>query len=802
VLLDANQEKARAVTKKKNPGAAGTAHGAHDDEHRECGPDSSKNQSQKLDPDRGQIETYVRTLFRHATPGSWVSVRAFPDDDDTKPFCIKPVELNGSFEPLIDQIYDVALQAANATRKVVVCPPGCTFINAEHARQQDIRDGLDLTVELDHAPQASLETLEKIIGPATMVVESGGITAEGEPKLHGRWVLAVPARTKAELDHLKEARIIACAIVGGDPTHAPISHPIRCPGTWHRKNEPRLCRIRDHRPDVEIDLPDALEKLKTVATPKQKASASGQGTSDYGELIEAVLKSENYHDSINRLASKVISNGLHTDKAIRLLQGLMKNAKGPRDARWQVRYNDIARAVLSADEKFGHNADKINLEDFVAYLPEHNYVYMRTRAYWPGSSVDARLPRVKIGVREDGTPITISPSDWLDLYRRVEVQTWMPGQPVLIKGHEFTEDDGLVPMADSTVYNQYRPPTIKLGDPKGATRWLDLIEELYPNNKDHIVSCCAHARQRPQIKINHALVLGGDQGIGKDTIFAGLERAVGFSNFRPITPSQVIDSQFNGELKCVVLYISEVHDLGIGDRIKFYNMMKDKLATPPTTIRINEKYRQPFYIPNLLFAVMTTNFQTGGIYLPPNDRRHYVGWSSVKKGDHTKEWWDDYYKWFNSAGDECIAGFLQAYDLSDFNPKAEPLKTEAWHAMVNASRSSEEMELTDVLETFKGGAATLIMIRNEALSLGYQGLADWLDDPRNHKATAARLEDAGYTVIRNPDDERGRWRVLQADGGTRPRVIYGPSTLSTDHRVELARKLKDVEEPKKALRYW
>jgi hypothetical protein len=53
-----------------------------------------------------------------------------------------------------------------------------------------------------------------------------------------------------------------------------------------------------------------------------------------------------------------------------------------------------------------------------------------------------------------------------------------------------------------------------------------------------------------------------------------------------------------------------------------------------TTLRINEKNRQPYFIPNLLFAVMTTNFKTGGIYLPKDDRRHYVCWSKVEKGNH------------------------------------------------------------------------------------------------------------------------------------------------------------------------
>jgi len=259
--------------------------------------------------------------------------------------------------------------------------------------------------------------------------------------------------------------------------------------------------------------------------------------------------------------------------------------------------NLIARWLGVVADAPASVAGVIGLDDFVSYLPEHSYIYMRTGAHWPGSSVDARLPRVRVGVTNNGTPIMISPSDWLDRNRRAEVQTWMPGKPTLIKGHEFTENDGLKPHADSTTFNLYHPPTIELGDPSGAGRWLDLIEELYPSDKDHIVRCFAHARQRPHIKINHVLFLGGDQGIGKDSIVVGLERAVGFSNFNPITPSQIIESQFNGEFKTVVLYISEVHDLGIRDRIKFYNVMKDKLAVPPTNIRINEKFRQPLLHP-------------------------------------------------------------------------------------------------------------------------------------------------------------------------------------------------------------
>lgn len=44
--------------------------------------------------------------------------------------------------------------------------------------------------------------------------------------------------------------------------------------------------------------------------------------------------------------------------------------------------------------------DTISLDDFVSYLPESNYVYLRTRAYWPRRSVNARLPWIKVGEKK------------------------------------------------------------------------------------------------------------------------------------------------------------------------------------------------------------------------------------------------------------------------------------------------------------------------------------------------------------------------------------------------------------------
>jgi hypothetical protein len=39
-----------------------------------------------------------------------------------------------------------------------------------------------------------------------------------------------------------------------------------------------------------------------------------------------------------------------------------------------------------------------------------------------------------------------------------------------------------------------------------------------------------------QEKINHALILGGNQGVGKDTLLEPVKRAVGAWNFLEVSP--------------------------------------------------------------------------------------------------------------------------------------------------------------------------------------------------------------------------------------------------------------------------
>ena len=155
--------------------------------------------------------------------------------------------MNGDLRFLVEVAEDDARRAAQAPKIVVFCPPIAVFDKKDHAREEDLAAGPALSVDCDQYPQAARERLEQILGRATIVVRSGGMwtdpqTGEMQDKLHLHWRLARPA-SGDELAKLKQARKLAARIVGGDPSNDPTVHPIRWPGSWHRKGKPRLCEI-------------------------------------------------------------------------------------------------------------------------------------------------------------------------------------------------------------------------------------------------------------------------------------------------------------------------------------------------------------------------------------------------------------------------------------------------------------------------------------------------------------------------------------------------------------------------------
>ncbi len=425
----------------------------------------------------------------------------------------------------------------------------------------------------------------------------------------------------------------------------------------------------------------------------------------------------------------------------------------------------------------------VTVQDFYAYMPAHEYIFVPTRELWPAASVKARcealrgsgggvmtkpVPRKGKGGKVTFEEVPLPVTEWLDEHCPVDMMTWAPGEPMLI-ADRLVAGGGWIERPGCNAFNLYRPPQLKAGDASAATPWLEHLRRVFPDDAAHITSWLAHRVQRPGEKVNHALVLMGAQGIGKDSILEPVKYAVGPWNFNEVTPTAML-GRFNGFVKSVILRVNEARDLGELDRYSFYDHMKMYTAAPPDVIRCDEKNLREHAVLNVCGVLITSNHKDG-IYLPADDRRHYVAWSTLTKEDFTPEYWRKLWGWYAAGGTAHVAAYLAGANLSGFDSKAPPPKTRAFGDVVDSNRAPEDAELADVLDALGTPAAvTLGMLIDYATSDDFR---DWLKERRNRRQIPHRMEVAGYVPVRNAGATDGHWKI---DG--RRQSVYARKELS------------------------
>lgn len=424
--------------------------------------------------------------------------------------------------------------------------------------------------------------------------------------------------------------------------------------------------------------------------------------------------------------------------------------------------------------------------DFLYYLPDDRYYHRKTKLWCTGLALNKVVERVVAQGHAKGQ----DPDEWVAEHQPVNEVGWFPGKPAIIEGLRHT-DQGWVEQEGWRVLNQYEPSTIVPGRPEDADRFVEHLRMVYPTDWEHILSWLAFKVQRPDVKVNHALLLGGGQGIGKDTIIDSVIPAIGVDNVHDVGPSD-FNRSFNPFAKGVLLRVSELRDLGDRNRNNFYEHMKTYVAAPPHTIFVSEKYRSEYPIPNVVGVIYTTNNRTGGLWIPEDDRRHYIAWSELKQEDIPPGYFKDYYAWlYGGGGQEAVAGLLLAHDLSGFDPGEKPRQTAHMRNMVDASQSSEFDEFWTVLEQLEWPAAVTIqdlvvqanrgLTRVEEMTSGESDFAYWLKDRRNKRQLPYRMEEAGYVKVLNPKATTGKWKSRGA-----AITIYVKTALSEEGKVAAA----------------
>ena len=210
--------------------------------------------------DPSAIATFLDVVFGYCE--GLIPVRGFVDVGqglDTRPHNIWIPADNTAPELLATY----ATWAAREGTAVYVIPG--TVAEHGQARAEHVLQMQAVVVDLDAGDVAAkFAHLLQHLGPPTLLVESGGRTAEGAAKLHAWWRFTEPAEG-ADLARLCALRGEIADKVGGDAHFRSAHQPIRVPGTVYRKHgAQRVVAIRDHDQRREFNLDGFAEAVAAM----------------------------------------------------------------------------------------------------------------------------------------------------------------------------------------------------------------------------------------------------------------------------------------------------------------------------------------------------------------------------------------------------------------------------------------------------------------------------------------------------------------------------------------------------------
>jgi hypothetical protein len=209
-----------------------------------------------------------------------------------------------------------------------------------------------------------------------------------------------------------------------------------------------------------------------------------------------------------------------------------------------------------------------------------------------------------------------------------------------------------------------------------------------------------------------------------------------------------------------------------------------------------------YQIANVVGIIITTNYLQDGLYIPADDRRHYIAWSDIETdketdrfvcqhraiserfGGSVKEYFERLYAWFEAGGKNNVAAYLsQPERLAGFNAKASPPRTAAFLAMADSSKPQEESELADLLDAMGRPPCVPVAKMIQAAHLNSDEIELWLKDRRNGRKIAPAMARCGYEPVRNPNDKRdGLWMFAG-----RRTAAYVLATIPPGNRLNVVR---------------
>lgn len=271
------------------------------------------------------------------------------------------------------------------------------------------------------------------------------------------------------------------------------------------------------------------------------------------------------------------------------------------------------------------------------------------------------------------------------------------GAPAIV-GVTYSAGDDVLVTRDGDVYgNRWRDarPEPKAGD---ITPWLDHCKALIPDPREleHIWNVMAFKLQNPRVKINHAVLHGGDQGCGKDSMWAPFIWSVCGEHLknRGLLDNDSLGSQWGYQLESEILIINELREPDARERRALANKLKPIIAAPPEMLSINRKGLHPYDMVNRMFVLAFSNDPVP-ISLDSQDRRWFCTWSDAPRmqPEAAQALW----AWYKTGGFAAVAAWLAARNVSAFNPAATPPWTDFKANLIEHGMSIAESYLVELI---------------------------------------------------------------------------------------------------------
>jgi hypothetical protein len=261
---------------------------------------------------KNEISLYYNTVFSYCQ--HYIPLRSFNEKNPSlKPYT-NWIEANP--DTAINDIMTFA-DYADTQKGSALCIPG-TVKERGQAKAIDIYQMQVICIDIDSGDidQKKKYAIEKI-GIPTLIVASGGITEEGQHKLHIYWKLSEACEGN-ELNRLLECRRVLALKVGADIHFASAHQPIRIAGTiYHKGDIPKETSILEFN-DTEYhlyELEDIIHDILPLPGILPKTHAVLNFTENkisINELFTKQIRSEG-KDQVSRFSalSSVIGHWLY-----------------------------------------------------------------------------------------------------------------------------------------------------------------------------------------------------------------------------------------------------------------------------------------------------------------------------------------------------------------------------------------------------------------------------------------------------------------------------------------------------------